>query len=41
MSLTIKRIAKLAKSPGRYHDQFGLLDTFDAWYKVVMPIGTK
>jgi Arm DNA-binding domain len=24
MSLTIKRIAKLANSPGRYHDQFGL-----------------
>jgi hypothetical protein len=24
MSLTLKRIAKLAKSPGRYHCQFGL-----------------
>jgi alkyl sulfatase BDS1-like metallo-beta-lactamase superfamily hydrolase len=32
---------KLDGKPEKFEEFVGLLDTFDPWYQVVMPIGTK
>jgi alkyl sulfatase BDS1-like metallo-beta-lactamase superfamily hydrolase len=32
---------KLDGEPKKFEEFIGLLDTFDPWYQVVMPMGTK